>query len=57
MQQHLFSFINWPTMYAPYTTIIRMDVNIFHNMQDFDPKCSGGLAKKVRRFDSKDAVL
>ena len=39
------------------TAIILMDVNIFHNVPDFVPICSGGLAKKVRWFDSKDAVL
>ena len=57
MQDELISPINMQTVYAKQTTAIRMDVNIFHSMHDFAPKCLGGLAKKVRRFGSKDAVL
>ena len=57
MQDDLFPLINLLTVYVQHTTTILMDVNLFHNMQDFAPKCSGGLAKKVRWFDPKDAVL
>ena len=57
MQDELFSPINMLTVYAQQATVILMDVNIFHNMHDFAPKCSGGLAKKVLWFDPKDAVV
>ena len=57
MQEDLISLINLLPVYAQHTTAILMDVNLFHNMQDFAPKYSGGLAKKMRWFDPKDMVL
>ena len=57
MQDDPISPIILPAVYAPYITIILMYVNIFHNIQDLASKCSGGLAKKVRWFDPKHAVL
>lgn len=46
MQDDLISHIDLLTVYAQYTTIIRMDVNIVHDMQVFAPICSEGLAPK-----------
>lgn len=46
MQDDLISHIDLLTVYAQYTTIIRMDVNIVHDMQVFAPICSEGLASK-----------
>ena len=57
MQDNLIPLISLLTVYVQHTTIILMDVNLFHDMQDIASKCSGGLAKKMRCFDPKDAVL
>ena len=57
MQDDLIPLINLPAVYALHTTIILVDVNIFHNIHTFASNCSGGLAKKVRWIDPKDAVL
>ena len=57
MQDDLISLINLLTVYVQHTTTILMDVNLFHSMQDLASKCSGGLAKKMRWFDPKDAVV